>query len=160
MNKADNSQEKYTTEVTPSGLCVRTEVATGIKWSWFVRPPKVKPMFTAKNNVTLKILEDAGHNVRVKHFRWALYLGHNERLSNHQRHTLRPIVVPAIFRKDPMYTLLPKGGYTHISIKTALGYICVSSECAEEDPFCYQLGVVKALERLTVTELRLLGLVV
>jgi hypothetical protein len=130
-------------------------------YHWQGRGKPKKPVFTAKNGVTIAMLEAAGHKLRVRHLRWALYLGQSERPRKRLSHDfeLRAICVPSTFRKDPMYSLLPKGGYSHISIKTPEGkYICVSSECSEEDPFCYQLGTVKALERLTKQDIELLGL--
>ena len=153
-----NGYKTYYDSVTQ--LFTRTHAESFRTFSWYARDRPGKPVFLAKNGVTIDMLEAVGHKLRVKHFRWALYLGQNERPKKGKAHDyeLRAICVPSTFRKDPMYRLLPKGGYSHISIKTPEGkYICVSSECSEEDPFCYQLGMVKALERLSERDLELLN---
>ena len=142
-------------------LFKRTHLPTNKTWVWSSRGRPVKRMPRARNNVTIDLLQEAGHKVRVKHFRLASYLGHNNLLKKKASHQFecRIIVIPSSFRKDPMYRVLPKGGYTHISIKDKNNkYICVSSECSEDDPFCYAEGVVAALEKLTSTELELLGI--
>jgi hypothetical protein len=142
----------------------KLEKDTGKVWKWISKPRPKGPRCNPSNGVTIEKLQKAGHSVRIKHFRWAMYLALNEHTSkkgrafNFESHA---ICVPSTFRKDPLYRLLPKGGYTHIVIKPKSSvdkYICLSSECSKDDPFCYALGVEKALERLTSFELGYLGL--
>lgn len=160
--KLINESNGYQTYYDPATeRFTRTHKESGRTFAWYARERPKKPVFKANNGVTVQIIEDAGHEIRVKHLRWALYIGQTERARRGRQYEyeLHPICVPSTFRKDPMYKLLPKGGYTHISIKTPEGrYICVSSECSEEDPFCYQLGTVKALERLSREDIQLLQL--
>ena len=156
--------EKYTTEHLGDGVYVRKMLdGSGREWTWkSLSDFRKKSTFSASNGVTMKMLQEAGHSVRVKHLRWAIYMGLGERTAGRSakaQKVLRAIVVPSTFRKDPMYTLLPKGGFTHISIKTPEGkYICLSSECSDNDPFCYQQGMAKALERLSRYDINLLKL--
>lgn len=160
----DNGYKTYLDSAT--GLFTRVHEESGRTFVWVARKKRTKPVFKARNGVTIELLEKAGHKIRVKHFRWAVYLGLNERpikgrFSSTHDYEMRAICVPSTYRKDPMYRLLPKGGYSHISIKTPEGkYICVSSECSESDPFCYLLGTAKALERLTAADLALLKVAV
>ena len=102
--------------------------------------------------LTIEKLTALGHKVRIRHFRYALYHAH------WGEGGIKPIVVPSTFRRDPMYTLLPKGGFTHITIQTNRDvYYCLSSSCNEEDSFCYNTGIVTALDRLTEDDLATLG---
>ena len=151
--------KQYTYEYNPpTKLVTKKDVETGQEWSYMSIQRPTKQHHVARNGITVAKLQDAGHSVRVKHLRYALYLGQNEFIKNRE-FAVRAIVVPSTFRKDPFYKFLPKGGYTHVVIKTPKGqYICVSSECSEEDPFCYSHGVAAALERLGKLELRHLGL--
>lgn len=138
----------------------KTDVTTGEEWNYMSRPRQGKASFTASSGITVDKLTAAGNSVRVKHLRYAVYHGLNEKLINKKDYDfqLRKIVVPSTFRRDTMYALLPKGGFTHVVIKHSSGkYICVSSECSEEDPFCYSKGVATALERLTKLDMELLG---
>lgn len=152
----------YLTVVSADGhLFKRTHLPSNKTWVWTSRERPAKRIPRARNKVTIELLQEAGHKVRVKHFRLATYLGQNELVRKKEAHKFefRVIVIPSSFRKDVMYRILPKGGYTHISIKNKDNkYICVSSECSEEDPFSYAAGVASALERLTRTELELLGI--
>ena len=135
----------------------RTDTSTGRTWSWYGRNRPTAPKYYAKNGITIEKLQAAGNSVRIKHLRWALYLPQFDVRGHNRRPLGRAIVVPSSFRSDPMYVFLPKGGYTHIVIKHKTGnYICVSSECAEDDSFCYAAGVATALDRLTPTEIKLL----
>lgn len=141
-------------------VVTKQDPRTGASWTYASRPKIGKALFTASNGVSVAKLQAAGHNVRVKHLRWAIYWGQNSLLINRKKDSsYRTIVVPSTFRKDPNYMLLPKGGYTHVVIKTPdNAYICVSSECAVEDPFCYNLGVATALERLSTADIKKLNL--
>jgi len=147
MNKYKYDYDELTNLVT------KTDIETGNNWQYLSRPRPGKLVCNTKNGVTVAALQDAGHNVRVKHLRWAIYMG-----QTHIGPDVRLMVVPSTFRKDPNYYFTPKGGYTHVVIKLETGeYICVSSECSLDDPFCYAQGVCTALDRLTSAELYLLG---
>ena len=157
-NKSAEDDARYTTSFDERiKLFTRVDNHTGETWAWYAREKPKQIVHTAKNGVTVAKLQAAGNNVRVKHLRWALYLPSTTAYSRRQA-TSRAIVVPSTFRSDPMYAFLPKGGYTHVVIKHPSGkYICTSSECSEEDSFCYAAGVASALGRLTVLERGLLG---
>ena len=150
--------KNYTYEYNPATKqTTKKDVETGQEWTFFSRARQGKASFAARNGMTVQKLQEAGHSVRVKHLRWALYLGQSELIKNRMVGH-RMIVVPSTFRRDPMYVMLPKGGFTHVVIKSPSGkYICVSSECSEEDPFCYSQGVAAALDRLTKLDMSLLG---
>jgi hypothetical protein len=119
------------------------------------KPEKMK----SSKGLTVEKLAALGHKVRIRHFRYALYRTQETRKVGHDGFfEIRPIVVPSTFRHDPMYQLLPKGGYTHITIQDKNGkYYCLSSACNEEDSFCYNTGVITALDRLSEKELDELG---
>jgi hypothetical protein len=155
MTTATNSS--YTYEFNElNGLMTKTEVETGNTWMYPARPKPEKPVFKAKNGVTVESIQQAGHSVRVKHLRWALYVPHVLTMGYK---AIRTIVVPSTFRKDSNYVFDSHGGYTHVVIKKKDGkYLCVSSECAPSDPFCYAAGVAAALDRLTSDEIRSLEL--
>jgi len=139
----------------------KLEKDTGKVWKWIAKPRPRGPRCNPSNGVTIEKLQQAGHSVRIRHLRWAHYIGINEFAHKKAQYITHPICVPSTFRKDPLYNFLPKGGYTHIVIKPKSSidkYICLSSECSKDDPFCYALGVEKALERLTSFELGYLGL--
>jgi len=142
-----------------TGLVTKQNLETGASWTYPSRPKAQTVSHVARNGVSVAKLQAAGHNVRVKHLRWAIYWGQNSLLINRKKDSsYRTIVVPSTFRKDPNYMLLPKGGYTHVVIKTPEGeYVCVSSECAVEDPFCYNAGVATALERLSKEDIKKLN---
>jgi hypothetical protein len=150
------SKEKknYKYEYNPSNnIVTKTDVDTGNTWEYLSRPRPSKLVCPTKNGVTIEKLQAAGNNVRVKHLRWAIYLG-----QSHVNSTIRLIVVPSTFRKDPNYYFTPKGGYTHVVIRKPSGeYVCVSSECSSDDPFCYAVGVSTALDRLLPEEIEALG---
>jgi hypothetical protein len=154
-------EHNYTDTYNPStNKVTRLDTVSGETWEYFPRPKIVAEEYMAKNGVTVDSLIAAGNKVRVKHLRYALYMGLNEKLVNKKRrdYELREIVVPSTFRKDPMYTLLPKGGYTHVVIQHSSGkYVCVSSACSKEEPFCYARGVATALDRLSKFEMSVLG---
>jgi hypothetical protein len=165
MNNLDNQPLYMWVMDDSTGTVTKTEMASGRTWTWTPKPRPSKAKCSPKNGVSIQAIAEAGHKVRVRHLRWAYYLGTNERTqmlrSNREKrvYNYRPIVVPSSFRRDPLYVLLPKGGYTHITIKTKENkYICLSSECATNDPFCYTTGVEKALERMTRDEVRYLGI--
>ena len=125
----------------------------GCSWTWRARPRPTKPVLVAKNGLTIQKLQEAGNSVRVKHLRWAMYWPHYDK----RRYLGRALVVPSTFRGDPSYKFLPKGGYTHVVIKDKAGnYVCVSSECAEDDTFCYAAGVAAALDRLDAAHIGML----
>jgi len=147
---------KYTYSYNPSNNVVtKTDSSTGNTWEYLSRSKSVKPAFKAKNGITVGMLQAAGHSVRVKHLRWALYTPH----ALTAKTGMTAIVVPSTFRKDPSYIFTPSGGFTHIVIKKEDGeYICVSSICSQDDPFCYAAGVAAALDRLTAKEIVSLGL--
>jgi hypothetical protein len=127
----------------------KTDTESGESWNYSSRSRKNKPAPTTKNGVTVEKLLAAGNKVRVKHLRWAVYLGHKT-----VQDISRLVVVPSSFRKDPNYYFTPKGGYTHVVIQRPTGeYLCVSSECSMEDPFCYAAGVCTALDRLLPEEM-------
>ena len=151
---------EYTYSYNPStNMVTKTDTANGNTWVYASRPKIVKEPAEARNGVTVDKLIAAGHNVRVKHLRYALYWGQSFLRKNRSSNSTRVMVVPSTFRHDPEYFLLPKGGFTHIVIKRPSGeYTCVSSECSPEDPFCYNTGVCAALERLTGRDLIALGL--
>lgn len=145
-----------------TGMVTKTENSTGETWSWQHKARPAKAKCEASNGITVQKIQEAGNKVRVRHLRWAYYMS-NADLLKYSRRMLtlirRKIVVPSSFRRDPLYRLLPKGGYTHVTIKTSAGgYVCLSSECSEEDPFCYVKGVEKALERLSDVEIAYIGL--
>lgn len=150
------TKNTYTFEYNPSNnLVTKTDVVTGNSWSYLSRSAPRKPVFAAKNGITVEQLQSVGHNVRVKHIRWAMYAPHMG------SHTGRQSVmaVPSTFRKDYNYLFFPKGGFTHVVIKKSDGgYVCVSSECSIDDPFCYAAGVAAALDRLTDEDIDSLGL--
>jgi len=161
MTTAQNNDcdiSRYTTEYHEvSDTFIKTDHLNHKMWAWKARPKPVKPVFAAKNGLTIQQLQEAGNSVRVKHLRWALYLPLYDVPRNSRNIASRALVVPSTFRSDPMYIFLPKGGYTHLVIKHKSGrYICVSSECSEDDTFCYAAGVATALDRLTSTEINLL----
>lgn len=161
MTTQQTNNPDYVTVYNEDGRVTRTHVPSGKQWHWTSRPKERKRFYRARNGVTVDSLVEDGLKVRVKHFRLARYLGQMEKLKPRESHMFeaRVIVIPASFRKDPMYHVLSRGGYTHISIQSKDGkYICLSSECAEQDTFCYRLGIAKALERLTDTEMELLKL--
>lgn len=115
------------------------------------------PVYATKNGVTIDRLKAAGHVVKIKHIRFATYARLKHHLKNNQPNSTRTIAIPSTFRKDPSYTVLPKGGYTHITIKTPTEeYFCVSSECSLDETFCYRRGIVEALDRLTNDEIDVL----
>jgi hypothetical protein len=153
---SSQTSQKYKFEYNPSNKIVtKTEIATGNTWHYISRPIPAKPVFKAKNGITVEAIQAAGHNVRVKHLRWAVYIPHTITA----RASTVAVVVPSTFRKDPNYMFTPKGGYTHVVIKKKDGeYLCVSSTCAPEDPFCYAAGVAAALDRLTLMEIASLEL--
>ena len=136
-----------------NNVVTKTDVVTGNSWSYPSRPKPGKLVSPTKNGVTVEKLQAAGHKVRVKHMRWAVYL--------RQRYVgpgLRLMAVPSTFRKNPNYFFAAKGGYTHVVIQRPSGeYVCVSSECAQDDPFSYAVGVSTALDRLLPSELEYLG---
>lgn len=112
------------------------------------------PVYVTQNGVTIDKLKSAGNVVKIKHIRFAKYTRLKSHLKNNQPTATRTIAIPSTFRKDPNYTVLPKGGYTHITIKTPKDvYICVSSECSPEETFCYRRGITEALDRLTSDEI-------
>lgn len=155
----ENTEYKYYFN-PDNGMVTKENPATGETWTYLSFKRKGKANFKASNGITVDKLVAAGNSVRVKHLRYALYRGLNEKLINKKDYDfeLRRIVVPSTFRKDVMYELLPKGGFTHVVIKHPSGkYICVSSECSEQDPFCYSMGVATALERLSRLDMELLG---
>lgn len=157
----EKKERTYKSTYNPStNKMTKEDTVTGETWDYFPRPRIFAPEYSANNGVTVDQLIAAGNKVRVKHLRYALYMGLNEKLVNKKNYDfeLREIVVPSTFRKDPMYTLLPKGGYTHVVIQHKSGkYICVSSACAKEEPFCYAAGVATALDRLSKTDMQFLG---
>lgn len=117
------------------------------------------PVYKTKNGVTIELLKDLGHVVKIKHIRWAMYSQLKPHLKNNQHDSFRAIAIPSTFRKDSNYLVLPKGGFTHITIKTPKEeYFCVSSECAMEETFCYRRGICEALDRLEEEALSKLGL--
>jgi hypothetical protein len=137
-----------TTLDTASGQFTRVEQATGRSWTWQTRERPGKTVHSSKNGVTIEKLAQAGNSVRVKHFRWALYAPYRKSAPR-DNELFRAMVVPSTFRQSRLYDLLPKGGYTHVIIKTKEGeYYMTSSECSENDPFCYAAGVAAALDRL------------
>jgi hypothetical protein len=160
-NNADQPQYLWSIDEA-TGIVTKQELSSDRTWTWKVKPRPKKAKCSPKNGVSIQKIADAGHKVRVRHFRWAYYLGTMERASGRNTGVSfkpRPIVIPSSFRRDPLYSLLPKGGYTHITIRTKDDeYVCLSSECSPIDPFCYTTGVEKALERLTHYELEYLGL--
>ncbi len=163
MSNTDNQPLYMWVMDEATGAVTKTELASDRTWTWVPKPRPSKAKCSPKNGVSIQAIADAGHKVRVRHLRWAYYLGIGERTRNMRNtgkdYANRAIVVPSSFRRDPLYLLLPKGGYTHITIKTKdNNYVCLSSECAINDPFCYTTGVEKALERLTDDELRYLGI--
>lgn len=147
---------RYTFKVLGNSV-LKTDELTGTGYSWEPRVRKVRLKRKASNGVTIESLEQAGHKVRIKHFRWATY--EEFRYVPDKRDpasgTARGIVVPSVFRKDPAYTLAPNGGYTHIVITHGKSgkVFCVSSECSQEDPFCYSKGVAAAFERLSAEDI-------
>jgi len=145
-------KRNYTFEYNPNNnIVTKTDVETGNSWSYPSRSAPRKPAFSAKNGITVAQLQEAGHNVRVKHMRWAMYTPHRGRQS--------VMAVPSTFRKDYNYLFFPKGGFTHVVIKKSDGgYICVSGECSIDDPFCYAAGVAAALDRLTALDIASLRL--
>jgi hypothetical protein len=155
MSKKQKTAQ-YTYSYNPSNnLVVKTELATGNTWEYLSRPKPTTPDNTPANGVTVEVLQNAGHNVRVKHLRWALYWAHDPLRHNKQGMVSRMMIVPSTFRKDPNYMLLPKGGFTHVVIKKKdNSYVCVSSECSSDDPFCYSAGVARALERLSPRDIK------
>jgi hypothetical protein len=115
------------------------------------------PVYETKNGVTIDKLKAAGNVVKIKHIRFALYAKLKHHLRNNKPDSARAIAIPSTFRKDPNYTVLPKGGYTHITIKNKDDvYFCVSSECSMEETFCYRKGIVEALDRLNSNEVAVL----
>ena len=159
MSKKEKTA-KYAYTYNPSNnIVTKTDLATGNTWEYLSRAKGEKPNHKASNGVTVEALQQAGNNVRVKHLRWAIYWVHDPVLKNGKGEVSRVMIVPSTFRKDPNYMLLPKGGFTHVVIKKANGdYVCVSSECSQDDPFCYNAGVARALERLRPSQVQdLLG---
>lgn len=158
-----NKQKTYVFDYnTETNIVTKTDPDTGNSWLYPSRPKQSSPVCKAKNGVTIKDIQDAGFSVRVKHLRYAWYMPHLL-AKKHVRYIpvneIRLMVVPSTFRKDINYTFVPHGGFTHIVIKTQDGeYICVSSECAPDDPFCYAAGVASALDRLTRADRLVLGL--
>jgi hypothetical protein len=153
---SSNTKKKRTYVFTynkETNTVTKTDKDTGVTWSYSSRARNNKPAATSKNGVTVEKLLAAGNKVRVKHLRWAVYLGH-KCIGD----IARLVVVPSSFRKDPNYFFAPKGGYTHVVIQRPAGdYLCVSSECSQDDPFCYAAGVCTALDRLVPEELDYLG---
>jgi hypothetical protein len=163
MNNLDNQPLYMWVMDDSTGAVTKTEFASGRTWSWVPKPRPKKAKCSPRNDASIQKIADAGHKVRVRHLRWAYYLGIGEKTRTARGkvtdYSNRAIVVPSSFRRDPLYVFLPKGGYTHITIKTKdNNYLCLSSECSTKDPFCYATGVEKALERLTNDELRYLGI--
>jgi hypothetical protein len=116
------------------------------------------PVYQTNNGVTLDLLKSKGHIVKIKHIRWAIYTQLQQHLRNNQPVSMRAIAIPSTFRKDENYLVLPKGGFTHITIKTKDNqYFCVSSECSSEETFCYRRGICEALNRLSKYDLQTLG---
>lgn len=161
MNKEEIEQsvdgQYITTYDDKVKMFTRVDATTGESWAWEARKKPTKTSHTAKNGMTVTKLQTAGNSVRVKHLRWAVYLPQVQTIFK-RSNECRAIVVPSTFRCDPMYKFLPKGGYTHIVIKSKSGkYICVSSECSDEDSFCYAAGVASALDRLSRLDIKFLG---
>lgn len=116
------------------------------------------PVYKTKNGVTVELLKSLGHVVKIKHIRWAMYSQLKMHLKNNQFNSFRSIPIPSTFRKDPNYLVLPKGGCTHITIKSPTdNYYCVSSECSMDETFCYRRGICEALDRLDEETLAKLG---
>jgi hypothetical protein len=167
MSKKYKNSAQYSYSMDDiTGLVTKLENTTGETWTWKAKARPEGPKCNPSNGVTIAKLQEAGHSVRVRHFRWAYYaplLDNVKRLRKSKQVYLdapHAICVPSTFRQDPMYSFSPKGGYTHIVIKPKSSdkYICLSSECAKSDTFCYATGVEKALERLTSFEMGYLGL--
>jgi hypothetical protein len=140
------TSNRYTT-TEEDGFFKKTDHETGRVYQWRKRKKPVRVTHRAHTGVTLDQLTELGHKVRIKHFRYAEY----------RRMPGVLLIVPAVFRHDPNYRLLHKGGYTHITIRAASGeYICVSSACSPLDSFSYSAGIARALERLSDPDLALL----
>lgn len=166
MSKKYKNNEEYTWEFNEKTQEVtKTNKLSGQVYVWKAKPRPKGPKCNPSNGATIEKLQEAGHSVRVKHFRWAEYAAIHDSFIKKKKSLdftakPHPICVPSTFRKDPMYYFLPRGGYTHVVIKPKNSdkYICLSSECSTKDPFCYAIGVEKALERLSSFELGYLGL--
>lgn len=162
-NKYRNTDEYTWSFDEDAQEVTKKHIISGKTWTWTARARPKGPKCNPSNGATIQKLQDAGHSVRIRHLRWARYAALNDVRKKNKReleYDSRVICVPSTFRKDPLFAFLPKGGYTHIVIKPKGSdkYICLSSECSKNDPFCYALGVEKALERLTSFELGYLGL--
>lgn len=166
-NKSKVSDRYVTVYDDARGLMVKTDTHGFGQWVWKPSKKKVKKDYTPKNGWSVQKLVEAGCVVSVFHFRWATYGKHSTMkdefkfapyTSKAMFAPQRLIVVPSSFRKDPDYTLSSHGGYTHVRIRRGDLEVCVSSECALEDVFCYKFGVKAALERLGYPELSVLSL--
>ena len=153
---SNKDQSKYiTTHYPESSTYVRVDKETGASWTWKERPFKcLRTKRVAFNGVTVDKLTARGNKVRVRHFRHAIYHGGPSKIIGNSFLLMR-MVVPSTFRHDVMYQILPKGGYTHITVQTEDGeYYCYSSVCHIDDPFCYSTGIATALERISPAELK------
>ena len=158
------NSEQYTVTFDDAGKVVtKKDNISGQEWSWPFREKNNQPQknkIVAPNGITIEKIANKGYKVRVRHFRYALYESHRPLKVKNKTSVHNVIVVPSSFRRNKMYTLLPKGGFTHITIQLAAKkYLCYSSACAEDEPFCYNVGVATALARMDKETIDTLGLV-
>lgn len=152
-NKEDRRNTQYVFSQDPNSARVnKLDTDTGLTYCWLPRSRSQRDTksYTESNKKIIEALHALGYHVRIRHFRWATYQQQRELFKKNTReYFARTIVVPSTFTKNPMYTILPKGGYTHITVKDSNDQVlCASSECSVEEPFCYAAGVAEALRRL------------
>lgn len=163
-NEAANNpvdyNERYSTIYHDSSVERLDNLTNTVIARWEKKPKKNNvPKYETKNGVTIDKLKALGHVVKIKHIRWATYDRIKTCLKNRVGSFVRIIPIPSTFRKDSHYHVLPKGGSTHITIKTKDdNYVCVSSDCSMDETFCYRRGITEALDRLDSLDLSLLGL--
>lgn len=149
-----SKDNRYTTTFIPeTKRFVRVDNETGKTWVWVAAEKPLKPDYTPNHGVSIEEIKSKGHTVRVHHYRFADY-SRQKPVRKGGKYKRCVTIVPAIFRKHEDYHLLPNGGFTHIVISTNdNNTICVSSECSEDDLFCYKRGIQTALEKLNSHEL-------
>jgi len=152
-NKEDRRNARYVFSQEPDSVRVsKLDTVTRHTYCWMPRNSiqRQTKNYKESNKKIIVALQTSGYHIRIRHFRWAIYQQQREIFNKDTREFFaRTIVVPSTFVKNPMYNILPRGGYTHITVKDSNGqFLCASSECSIEEPFCYSVGVAEALRRL------------
>jgi len=126
------------------GVVHKKDNHTGLTHKFRKRDRSQKRNYRPQNGVTLEILKAAGYEVTIQHLRYF------HMVNTGQEGHRQPLVIVAdiSFRHDDSYTLLPRGGFTHLIIKRGGEALNLTAKCHESDMFDRREGVKRALERL------------